>query len=172
MTGLHTTKNRNLIERLSFCGVSVHSLFYSCSHTRFKVRVESWKRGGPVSSFPGSTMGIRSGCVQLLLFVHVQHADWSESSLQWHTVGPLKALIILHLRSSLKYSTSVGNNHQRSTLKSLICFCFLLLCASTPLRHAPVTQRKGQRAPEQLNTLSSVTPRSRSTLLSLSEKSI
>lgn len=38
-------------DRASICGVSVHSLFYSCSHTRFKVRVESWKKGTSIE-FP------------------------------------------------------------------------------------------------------------------------
>lgn len=78
------------------------------------------KRGGPVSSFPGSTMGIRSGCVQLLLSVHVQHADsvWILVNFFFPfltTAGPLKASIILTFSMSFRCTqwTCVCSDHRR-----------------------------------------------------------
>lgn len=65
-------------DKASFCGVSVHSLFYSCSHMCIQVQLELWKKRRRISVFPGSTMEIRSGCIYLLFSVHMQHADWSD----------------------------------------------------------------------------------------------
>lgn len=61
------TQKRNLIEQNSV--VSVHSLFYSCSHAHIKVWEDLWKKGEAESCFPAQQLGSAHVALNCFLFI-------------------------------------------------------------------------------------------------------